>query len=300
MIISCPACATRFNIDLSVLGDRGRKVRCAGCGHVWHQTPPGAEPDDIAARHTPEQHDSFLSDMDFEEDDQAPPPPAAAGVAAASSGLPPLPGEQQAYEEEEDEEDEFDDDDDDFDDEEDEEDEFDDDDDFDDEFDDLDDDDDDRRPGGAGKIILIVLGALVGLGLIGSVAAIFLARDTVTAAIPGMDSFYEAIGMKQVNIEEKLTLQHTQINSDVVQKDGRDVQIYEITGEVVNMSPDEAIEVPTLRAVLLDGAGSALNSWTFEAETRILRPGEKTIFQTSVTDPAPNASDVRIKFDLED
>lgn len=50
MILTCPACATRYQADEAKFPPQGRKVRCAKCGHVWHQpgspTPP--EPD-IAA-----------------------------------------------------------------------------------------------------------------------------------------------------------------------------------------------------------------------------------------------------------
>ena len=39
MIVSCPACATRFTLDASLLGPNGRNVRCAKCGHRWRQEP---------------------------------------------------------------------------------------------------------------------------------------------------------------------------------------------------------------------------------------------------------------------
>lgn len=40
MIVSCPACATRFSLDATLLGSNGRNVRCAKCSHRWHQDPP--------------------------------------------------------------------------------------------------------------------------------------------------------------------------------------------------------------------------------------------------------------------
>jgi predicted Zn finger-like uncharacterized protein len=40
MIVTCPACTTRYLVDPRVLGDAGRVVRCAKCSKTWHQTPP--------------------------------------------------------------------------------------------------------------------------------------------------------------------------------------------------------------------------------------------------------------------
>ena len=40
MILTCPACATRFAVDTGALGATGRRVRCGACHHVWHQAPP--------------------------------------------------------------------------------------------------------------------------------------------------------------------------------------------------------------------------------------------------------------------
>ena len=43
MILTCPECQTRYRADTAQFPTEGRKVRCAKCSHVWHQSPP--EPD---------------------------------------------------------------------------------------------------------------------------------------------------------------------------------------------------------------------------------------------------------------
>jgi len=63
MILTCPACQTRFAINAAALGDAGRKVRCAKCGDNWHQMP--------------------------EEDPPAPAPKAAKAAKPKAAAAPP-------------------------------------------------------------------------------------------------------------------------------------------------------------------------------------------------------------------
>jgi len=41
MFVTCPSCSTRYQIDESRLGARGRTVRCTRCKHQWVQSPEG-------------------------------------------------------------------------------------------------------------------------------------------------------------------------------------------------------------------------------------------------------------------
>jgi predicted Zn finger-like uncharacterized protein len=49
MILTCPNCATRYQADAAKFVPDGRKVRCAKCGHTWHQPAPEAEGTPVAA-----------------------------------------------------------------------------------------------------------------------------------------------------------------------------------------------------------------------------------------------------------
>ncbi|HKB96013.1 MAG TPA: DUF3426 domain-containing protein [Rhizomicrobium sp.] len=43
MILTCPSCDTRYSVDGSKFPAAGRTVRCAKCGHSWHQPGEAGE-----------------------------------------------------------------------------------------------------------------------------------------------------------------------------------------------------------------------------------------------------------------
>jgi len=42
MILTCPACDTKYVVKENAIPPGGRQVRCASCKHSWHQEPEGA------------------------------------------------------------------------------------------------------------------------------------------------------------------------------------------------------------------------------------------------------------------
>ncbi len=49
MILTCPACDTRYSVDPNSLLPSGRTVRCAKCGNSWTEMPPGDMPRSVEA-----------------------------------------------------------------------------------------------------------------------------------------------------------------------------------------------------------------------------------------------------------
>jgi predicted Zn finger-like uncharacterized protein len=79
MILTCTSCDTRYSVDGSKFPAAGRTVRCAKCGHSWHQ--PGEAPETVpelpvpAAETAPEVPVSEPADGGFSPiRDFAPPP----------------------------------------------------------------------------------------------------------------------------------------------------------------------------------------------------------------------------------
>ena len=54
MILTCPACATRYFVAVGAVGPQGKTVRCSGCSHRWTAMPQtDTEPEPSAAARVP-------------------------------------------------------------------------------------------------------------------------------------------------------------------------------------------------------------------------------------------------------
>jgi predicted Zn finger-like uncharacterized protein len=73
MILTCPACDTKYVVKDGAIPPGGRQVRCASCKHSWHQEPdgPAVEPESEGM-------------VDF----GGPPPPAAGQFEPATAEVP--------------------------------------------------------------------------------------------------------------------------------------------------------------------------------------------------------------------
>ena len=74
MIVTCPSCSTRYLVDPAAIGQGGRRVKCARCGHLWRES--AVEPVTTAAPASAEPQPVLVGPAGTQA---APPPPSAAG-----------------------------------------------------------------------------------------------------------------------------------------------------------------------------------------------------------------------------
>ena len=83
MILTCPSCGTQYAVKDGAIPEGGRKVRCASCGHSWHQDPDGGTKSE-------EQAEVIAHALDEPEGDRPPEEEAPSEIAQAYDTVEPI------------------------------------------------------------------------------------------------------------------------------------------------------------------------------------------------------------------
>lgn len=262
MLIVCPACNSRYELDAAKIGPSGRKVRCAACQTAWQVDPPQAAPEPEPAAEMDEQAfpsppdeaetaamlaeelrqaaeiDETLTKLVVERADAAAapdetPPPvrkAARGRSKAArsadtrtrKAVPPRPA-------------------------------------------------------------IVALAGLAVLGL-----ALW-QRERVVRAAPQFAGLYERLGLP-VNIRG---LAFSAVESDLVQ----DVQgrFLVVEGDVTNIARTRT-KLPPISVSVRDEAGKVLYTWTTQPPRPELEPAELVRFRARLASPPAEGRSIQVRF----
>ncbi|MQX35812.1 DUF3426 domain-containing protein [Roseospira navarrensis] len=315
MKIPCPNCGTRFSVPDRALGQTGRTLKCARCGHKWHQhpapgteTPPPTPATDAAppAEPPPGDHGPLSEHLGM-----APPPP----VDEAEDDVPPMTSEppegrgrdvwpdgsgRDAAGSAADDSDDFD-------------------------FDDIlarlesqekertgrsDRTSDDRDTFGDDDLPGVLRGRLgdqargrrrppawaswlmVGVVVVaGALGGLYFLRDTVVGVVPAAEPVYTALGIPLTRPGLGLEFENVVPTREMVDDD----EILVVRGFINNISEVER-PVPGLRLTLNDEAGAMVQQMTAPPPVDALPPGETAPFRITLRNRLPDAVQIEVAF----
>jgi predicted Zn finger-like uncharacterized protein len=256
MILSCPACSTRYVVAPAAIGASGRTVRCARCQHSWHQDlpedqeiprltrPPEFEAPPVMPSMSSAFEDRPAFDSYLSEDEPTTPPadpmPSFMGRPEPIGGDRNLPAVSES------------------------------------------------RP----RITRLMIGwAALVLVVILLLAGLWFARAPLVAAWPPIGRLYALTGVpvdaQNFGLEVRnLTPAFSKIDN---------VPTLVVTGDVANVAGG-ARKVPPLRVSLTNAQKQVLKTWDFTIGRDQLLAGETAPFQTSIANPPVDASSAVVVF----
>ncbi len=278
MIVTCPQCDTRFKVPEGVFPAAGRKVKCSGCGHIWHQNPPESVEAAVAKAvqapeatpAEPEAASTVIEDVsDIEFIDREPsgePRVSAEDRAMASASQPRSLG----------------------------------------------------RRATAVAFVVLVVAFVAGWQLGDRIVEIYppakpvieaaegSVRKLTDLAVSGYHSVAAQLGLSSaapvatqaVMVEEELGAGLDIVNAKTRRRDDDSGSVLVVEGEVVNTT-DHGVDVPRLRMALIDAQQREIQVVKLRPEAVRLEAGETTSFVTEIPNLDGNATDLDIRFDVE-
>ena len=284
MIIACPSCGARFNLDPAKLLPAGRNVRCAKCAHRWRQMPEGyEEPAQIAAPE-PAPPPEPLPAEPAQPVAEAPPPPeeeaephpptppetpaemaqSLAAIAEQVTGANKPKGAEEAK---------------------------------------LQANPIARlarrtspgpitvpprmRPMRPAKrsshLGLILIAGLV----IGLLIAAYVFRDIISRTVPGADVIYSLLQLSTDNPAADLEISN--FVAKITRNEATGHNVIDLTATIFNLS-DYPVNAPALMVIPIDEVGSQMEPLRFRLQELVLEPGQNINFKKSFDNWPPNAA----------
>lgn len=267
MIITCPSCTSRYPVNAASFEPAGRKVRCAKCGHSWHQMPE-AQASSVEVQAMPAaaggrkkifgekvKAESAASETaaSVAQDDAAvaePQPDAEAvpdAAPAARSSVAADIGNRFRAEV--------------------------------------------RRAASMrrGRALIAAGWVLLALFVAGTLGGGYAYRHEIAAWWPATTRVYAAAG-EEINLRG---LEFRNVTYERQTEEG--LPVLAITGEVVNIT-GKPVLLPRLRVGLRDENQNELYHWTFALDETELPANEAASFITRLSSPPPESRDIEIRF----
>ncbi len=148
---------------------------------------------------------------------------------------------------------------------------------------------DKARAGGSASLV----GWLVGVLIVLIVASAVIGRNEIVAGFPASATIYQKLGLP---IDLQLGLQFEGVTSKRLEEGG--VAVLVVEGAIVNVT-DQSRPVPPIRVTLLDSGGRRLQQELFKARDTKLEAGAKTSFTGRLVNPAEQARNFSVTFEVE-
>ena len=303
MIVACPSCGARFNLDSAKLLPAGRNVRCAKCDHRWKQMPEGFEeaapaespappepapeafapppPEPVAEPEpepAPEPAAASFAPPPEETESHPPTPPEtpaemAQSLAAIAEQVAGARGESYTVKE--------------------------------------------gapqnpiarmaRRTAGPGPItvpprmrpmrpakrsanfgLMILAGCIIGLLAVGWIFA-----DLIARTVPGADVIYSLLGLSTENPAADLEISVDDFDLSTDEKTGQ--KVFDLKATVFNKS-DYPVNMPALTVIPVDDAGGQMEPLRFRLRELVVEPGQNIKFKKSFDNWPPTAPNFELK-----
>jgi predicted Zn finger-like uncharacterized protein len=291
VIIACPSCGARFNLDSAKLLPAGRNVRCAKCEHRWRQMPegspggydepaqiatPGAQPSEPLPPEPPPEPASPVAESapPPEEVETHPPTPPetaaemAQSLAAIAEQVTGARGDGYTISE---------------------------------------------AAAKANPIARLArktspgpitvpprmrpmrpakrssnLGLILVAGLvIGLLIAAYVFRGVISRTVPGADVIYALLHLSTDNPAVDLEISDFHIDAHQDKQTGK--QVLQVQATIFNLS-QYPLNVPPLVLSAVDAAGSDLEPVKFRLNEQMIEPGQNVKFEITVPDWPPNTA----------